>query len=85
MTRAGRPCSPAGSRSAASTAGDALLIFSVGGGDAERNVSANIIKAIELAKSRGAKVFGVVGRDTGYTAKHGDVVVVVPAGQSGRG
>lgn len=57
---------------------DALLIFSVGGGDAERNVSVNMIRAIELARERGAKVFGVVGKDTGYTAKTGDVVVVVP-------
>ncbi len=57
---------------------DALLIFSVGGGDAERNVSVNIVRAIDLAKSRQAKVFGIVGRATGYTAKVGDVVVVVP-------
>src|SRR5207244_3240203 len=59
-------------------ADDALLIFSVGGGDAERNVSVNMIRAIELAKSRRAKVFGIVGKDTGYTAKNGDLVVVVP-------
>jgi D-sedoheptulose 7-phosphate isomerase len=59
-------------------AGDALLIFSVGGGDATRNVSVNIIRAIELAKSRGAKVLGIVGKATGYTAKNGDAVVVVP-------
>lgn len=57
---------------------DALLIFSVGGGDAERNVSVNMISAIKLAKSRNAKVFGIVGKDSGYTAKNGDVVVVVP-------
>src|SRR5579859_5344084 len=57
---------------------DALLIFSVGGGDVERNVSTNIVKAIDFAKSRNAKVFGVVGRATGYTARVGDVVVVVP-------
>lgn len=59
-------------------AGDAILVFSVGGGDQERNISVNIIKAVDYAKSVGAKVFGVVGRDTGYTARHGDVVVVVP-------
>src|SRR6184192_2058685 len=41
---------------------DALLIFSVGGGDAERNVSVNLVRAIDLAKTRGAKVFGIVGR-----------------------
>jgi D-sedoheptulose 7-phosphate isomerase len=58
---------------------DAIFILSVGGGDLERNVSPNIVKAIDLAKSRKAKVFGIVGRDSGYTAKVGDVVVVVPA------
>ena len=63
---------------------DAILIFSVGGGDVERNVSTNIVKAIDLAKSRGAAVFGVVGKDTGYTARHGDVVVVVPAVNAAR-
>jgi D-sedoheptulose 7-phosphate isomerase len=57
---------------------DGLLIFSVGGGDAERNISVNLIRAIDLAKQRGAKVFGIVGRGTGYTAKQGDVVVVIP-------
>lgn len=58
---------------------DALLIYSVGGGDAERNVSVNLLRAIDLARQRGAKVFGIVGRATGYTAAHGDVVVVIPA------
>jgi D-sedoheptulose 7-phosphate isomerase len=57
---------------------DGLLIFSVGGGDAERSVSVNLIRAIDLARARGAKVFGVVGRAGGYTARHGDVVVVIP-------
>jgi D-sedoheptulose 7-phosphate isomerase len=57
---------------------DALLIYSVGGGDAERNVSVNLMRAIDLAKERGAKVFGIVGRDNGYTAKKGDIVVVIP-------
>jgi len=57
---------------------DALFIFSVGGGDAERNISTNIVKAVDLAKARGMKVFGVVGRDSGHTAKHGDTVIVVP-------
>jgi D-sedoheptulose 7-phosphate isomerase len=59
-------------------AGDALMIFSVGGGDAERNVSVNLIRAIELAKARGAKVFAIVGKEAGYTARNGDVVVTVP-------
>jgi D-sedoheptulose 7-phosphate isomerase len=57
---------------------DALLIFSVGGGDAERNVSTNLVSAIDLAKKRAAKVFGIVGKATGYTGKNGDVVVVLP-------
>ena len=57
---------------------DALLIFSVGGGDAEKNVSPNLVKAIDLARERGAKVCGVVGRDGGYTARAGDAVVVIP-------
>ncbi len=57
---------------------DALLIFSVGGGDAERNVSPNLVRAIDLAKERGARVCGIVGRDGGYTAKAGDAVVVIP-------
>lgn len=58
---------------------DALLIYSVGGGDAERNVSVNLVRAIDLAKERGAKVFGIVGRASGYTAAQGDVVAVIPA------
>jgi D-sedoheptulose 7-phosphate isomerase len=59
-------------------ADDAILIFSVGGGDVARNVSTNIVKAIDFAKSRNAKVFGIVGKNSGYTAVNGDVVVVVP-------
>lgn len=57
---------------------DAIFVFSVGGGDAERNVSPNLVRGIQEAKARGLKVFGVVGRDGGYTAKAGDVVIVVP-------
>ena len=57
---------------------DAIFIFSVGGGNSERNVSVNLIKAIEYAKEKSASVFGIVGRDGGYTKKTGDVVVVVP-------
>ena len=58
---------------------DAILVLSVGGGDAERNVSMNIVRAVDMAKERGLKVFGIVGRGTGHTAKHGDITVVVPA------
>jgi D-sedoheptulose 7-phosphate isomerase len=57
---------------------DAIFIFSVGGGDVERNVSTNLVKAVDFARSRSAKVFGIVGKETGYTAKNGDVVVVIP-------
>ena len=57
---------------------DAIFILSVGGGNFEKNVSVNLIKAIEYAKEKGAKVFGIVGRDGGYTKKVGDNVVVVP-------
>src|SRR5438874_7148197 len=51
------------------TAKDALLVFSVGGGDAERNVSANLVHAMKLAKERGSAIVGIVGRDGGYTAQ----------------
>ncbi|AXK84239.1 SIS domain-containing protein [Pseudolabrys taiwanensis] len=57
---------------------DAVLIFSVGGGNLEKNVSPNIVSAIQEAKARGLKVLGIVGRDGGYTKKAGDVVVVIP-------
>lgn len=63
---------------------DAVLVFSVGGGDAERNVSPNIVSALKEAKARGLKIFGVVGRDGGYTRKVGDVVVVVPTVDASR-
>src|SRR5260370_13059270 len=57
---------------------DAILIFSVGGGDIEKNVSTNIVQAVAFAKTRSATVLGIVGKDNGYTALHGDVVVIVP-------
>jgi D-sedoheptulose 7-phosphate isomerase len=57
---------------------DALLVFSVGGGDAEKNVSPNIVSALQLAKSIGASIFGITGRDGGYTAKVADVCAIVP-------
>lgn len=60
------------------SAKDGVFVFSVGGGDLERNVSPNIVRALELAKQRGAKIFGVVGRDGGFTKKVGDHVVVIP-------
>ena len=63
---------------------DAILVFSVGGGNLEKNVSPNIVRAIEESKARGLKVFGIVGRDGGYTKKAGDVVVVIPAVEESR-
>ena len=63
---------------------DALFIFSVGGGNLEKNVSPNLVAAIQEAKSRGMKVFGIVGRDGGYTKQAGDVVVVVPTVDASR-
>lgn len=57
---------------------DGVLVFSVGGGNAEHNVSMNLVRGLELAKERGAAVFGVVGRDGGYTGKVADAVVIVP-------
>lgn len=59
-------------------ADDAIFVLSVGGGNLERNVSPNIVMALKLAKERGLKIFGVVGRDGGYTKKVGDCVIVVP-------
>jgi D-sedoheptulose 7-phosphate isomerase len=57
---------------------DALLIFSVGGGNLEKQVSTNLVGAIQYAKLIGAKVTGIVGRDGGYTAQSADACVVVP-------
>lgn len=57
---------------------DAIFVLSVGGGDAEKNISSNLVKAVDLSKMLGAKVLGIVGKSTGYTAKKGDAVVVIP-------
>jgi D-sedoheptulose 7-phosphate isomerase len=57
---------------------DALFVLSVGGGDAERGISVNIVRAVDEAKRRGMTVFGIVGRATGHTARTGDHVIVVP-------
>jgi len=63
---------------------DAILVLSVGGGNLEKNVSPNIVRAIEESKARGLKVFGIVGRDGGYTKQTGDVVVVIPTVEESR-
>ena len=57
---------------------DAVLVFSVGGGDAERNVSANLVSALEYAQGRGARIFGVVGRDGGFTARVAEECILIP-------
>ena len=59
-------------------AGDAVFIFSVGGGSLEKNISPNLVLALQHAKTVGAKVLGVVGRDGGYTAQVADACVIVP-------
>jgi D-sedoheptulose 7-phosphate isomerase len=59
-------------------AGDGVLVFSVGGGDRAHNVSANIVRSLELAREVGAKIFGVVGRDGGFTKQVADACVVIP-------
>jgi D-sedoheptulose 7-phosphate isomerase len=60
------------------SADDMLLILSVGGGDPERNVSMNLVKAMDTAREVGARIVGIVGRDGGYTAKVADACVIVP-------
>lgn len=57
---------------------DMVLVFSVGGGNLEKNVSPNIVKALQHAKAVGAKIIGVVGRDGGYTASAADACVIIP-------
>ena len=63
---------------------DAVFVFSVGGGNVEKNVSANIVHGLKEAKSRGLTIMGVVGRDGGYTKQVGDAVVVVPTVEATR-
>jgi D-sedoheptulose 7-phosphate isomerase len=65
------------------SARDAIFVFSVGGGSVERNISVNLVRAIQLAKDIGAKVFGVVGRDGGFTCTVADYCVVVPVVDAG--
>jgi len=59
-------------------ANDALLVFSVGGGNVEKNVSVNLVRAIDEARAAGAKVFGIVGKDGGYTKQAADECVLIP-------
>ena len=57
---------------------DAVFVFSVGGGNLEKNISVNIVNALKVAKSRKALILGVVGRDGGYTKEVGDHVLIIP-------
>lgn len=57
---------------------DALLVFSVGGGNLEKNVSPNLVAALELARSIGAEIYGIVGKDGGHTAKTANACVIIP-------
>ena len=57
---------------------DAVFVFSVGGGDLEKNISPNLVRALQYAKAVGAGITGVVGRDGGFTATVADVCVIVP-------
>lgn len=57
---------------------DGILVFSVGGGNAEKNVSVNLVKALQYAREIGASIMGIVGRDGGYTAKVADACVIIP-------
>ena len=60
------------------TSKDAVLVFSVGGGNLEKNVSPNLVHALQLAKQVGARIIGIVGKDGGYTAQVADACVIVP-------
>jgi D-sedoheptulose 7-phosphate isomerase len=57
---------------------DAILVFSVGGGSMERNVSVNLVRAIDFAVTTKTSIFGIVGRDGGHTKRHADECIVVP-------
>lgn len=58
---------------------DAVLVLSVGGGDPVRGVSTNLVRAVEYARTQGAAICGIVGRDGGFTASHAEACVVVPS------
>ncbi len=59
-------------------AGDGVLVFSVGGGNREKNVSVNLVRSLELAREVGAKIFGIVGRDGGFTKQTATACVLIP-------
>jgi D-sedoheptulose 7-phosphate isomerase len=63
---------------------DAVLVFSVGGGNREKNISVNLVRALELARSVSAKIYGIVGKDGGFTAQAADACVIVPTASPDR-
>jgi D-sedoheptulose 7-phosphate isomerase len=73
-----------GSRLRGGDAYDGVLVFSVGGGNRDKNVSVNLVRSLELAREVGAKIFGIVGRDGGFTAQVADACVVIPTVASAR-
>jgi len=60
------------------SANDMIFVLSVGGGDLQRNISPNLVRAVEYARQVGAKIAGIVGRDGGFTAKFADVAIIIP-------
>jgi D-sedoheptulose 7-phosphate isomerase len=63
---------------------DGVLVFSVGGGDPDRNVSVNLVRALDVAREAGALIVGIVGRDGGYTARVADACLVIPVADPAR-
>jgi D-sedoheptulose 7-phosphate isomerase len=63
---------------------DGIHVFSVGGGNKEKNISANLVHALEHARAVGARVFGIVGKDGGYTAQVADACVIIPTASPDR-
>jgi D-sedoheptulose 7-phosphate isomerase len=63
---------------------DAVLVFSVGGGNREKNISVNLVRALELARSVSAKIYGIVGKDGGFTAQAADACVIIPTASPDR-
>ncbi len=57
---------------------DGIFVFSVGGGSEEKNISMNIVKALQYAREVGARIFGIVGRDGGFTARNADACIIIP-------
>ena len=78
MTKGGRPFLSSGCEVSKLCAKDMLFILSVGGGDLEKNISPNLVRALQYAKEIGATIGGICGRNGGYTAKVADVCVLVP-------